>query len=251
MSASHYGPTKSIFRLILPWLQRIFRKKNLELVRQYTLNPSLREEGLDWPPEAETMVGMKRLNNLQECVTDVLMKRIPGDLIETGVWRGGSSILMKGVLAVYGDTGRKVWLADSFAGLPKPDPSTYPVDAGDTLWIESDVLAVSLETVKDNFIKYGLLDERVMFLKGWFKDTLPTAPIHSLSVVRLDGDMYESTIQALENLYPKLSPGGYIIIDDYKLAGCKCAVDDFRRDYEITEVIRDIDRDGVFWQRSS
>ena len=70
-----------------------------------------------------------------------------------------------------------------------------------------------LETVKANFEKYGLLDAQVVFLKGWFKDTLPAAPIGKLAVMRLDGDMYESTMDALKSLYPELSPGGY---DDHR-----------------------------------
>ncbi|MGA7829631.1 MAG: TylF/MycF/NovP-related O-methyltransferase [Terracidiphilus sp.] len=250
MDAARFAPTKPIYRLMLPALRRVFRAKGLEIVRRYKADPARREAGTDYPPEAETMVGMKRLNNLQECVTDLLRNKIPGDLIETGVWRGGCAILMKGVLAAYGDTERTVWLADSFAGLPKPDTDHYPVDEGDTYWKMSDIMAVSLETVQENFLKYGLLDERVRFLKGWFKDTLPVAPIDRLCLARLDGDMYESTIQALENLYPKLSPGGYIIIDDYNLDRCRQAVDDFRRDRGIADKLRSIDGNGVFWQRS-
>jgi O-methyltransferase len=76
-------------------------------------------------------------------------------------------------------------------------------------------LAVSLEQVKANFDRYGLLDDQVRFLKGWFRDTLPVAPIERLAVLRLDGDMYESPMDTLVNLYPKLSEGGYVIVDDY------------------------------------
>jgi O-methyltransferase len=250
MDASYFAPTKLVNRLILPLLLRVFRSKGLEIVRRYKADPVQREEGTDFPPEAETMVGMKRLNNLQECVTDLLKNQIPGDLIETGVWRGGSAILMKGVLMAYGDTERSVWLADSFEGLPKPDTANFPADEGDTYWQISDIMAVPLEAVQENLRKYGLLDERVRFLKGWFKDTLPTAPIDRLSLIRLDGDMYESTIEALVNLYPKLSIGGYIIVDDYNLPRCKQAVDDYRRDQRIADPIQSIDGNGVFWKRS-
>ena len=247
----YYAPTKRIFRLLLPFIQRRLSKTSLEILRRYTPRPNAREEGADWPPEAETMVGLKRLDNVQECIVDVIRRGVPGDLIETGVWRGGCSIFMKAVLTAYGDTERNVWLADSFEGLPKPDPVNYPVDAGDEHWTLHNVLAVSLETVRDNFTKYGLLDNRVKFLKGWFKDTLPTAPIAKLALMRLDGDMYESTIQVLENLYPKLSPGGYVVVDDYALVGCKAAVDDFRTAQGILDPIQTVDWTGVYWQRSA
>jgi O-methyltransferase len=96
-----------------------------------------------------------------------------------------------------------------------------------------------------------LLDEQVRFLEGWFRDTLPAAPIKRLAVLRLDGDLYESTIQALESLYDRLSTGGYVIIDDYgNVAGCRQAVHDFRARRGINEPIRPIDWAGVYWRRS-
>ena len=85
--------------------------------------PALRAQGRDWPLEAVTMVGTKRLENLENYCCTVLEERIPGDFVETGVWRGGCGILMRAVLATTGDEIRKVWLFDSFAGLPKPDAS--------------------------------------------------------------------------------------------------------------------------------
>jgi O-methyltransferase len=209
----------------------------------------LRAEGRDWPDEAETMIGIRRLNNIQECVVDVIQRGVQGDLIETGVWRGGATILMRAVLKAYGDP-RTVWVADSFQGLPKPDPETYAADAG-TRYFERPELAIPLETVKANFARYGLLDDQVRFLPGWFRDTLPSAPIGKLAVLRLDGDMYESTIVALDSLYPKVSRGGYVIVDDYKLERCRAAVDDFRRDHGISDELREIDWTGVYWQRRS
>jgi O-methyltransferase len=155
------------------------------------------------------MIGSLRLDNLQDCIESVVRDNVPGDLIETGVWRGGATILMRGVLAAYGIADRIVWVADSFAGLPPPNPQAYPADAGDIHWTHRE-LAVSLKTVPESFARYGLLDDQVRFLVGWFRDTLPTAPIHRLAVARLDGDMYESTMDALVALYPKLSVGGYL-----------------------------------------
>ena len=212
-------------------------------------DPELREEGRDWPAEAETMIGMKRLDNLQECVTEVVRREVPGDLIETGVWRGGATILMRAVLKACGDTTRTVWVADSFQGLPPPDVDRFPVDRGYGKGGTHEALAVSVDEVRQNFERYGLLDDQVRFLPGWFRDTLPTAPIDHLAVLRLDGDMYESTTVALEALHPKVSPGGYVIVDDYKLERCRMAVDDFRTRHGIDEPIQTIDWTGVFWQR--
>jgi O-methyltransferase len=209
----------------------------------------LRAEGRDWPAEAETMIGLKRLGNLEECVTDVIRHKVPGDLIETGAWRGGATILMRGVLKALGDTSRTVWVADSFQGLPPPDPDQFPIDRGYGEGGTHDALIVPLEEVKRNFERYGLLDDQVRFLPGWFRDTLPAAPIRRLAVLRLDGDMYESTMVALEALYPKLSPGGYVIVDDYALKRCRAAVDEFRAREGIEEPIQPIDWTGVCWQR--
>jgi O-methyltransferase len=214
------------------------------------LDRAVRAEGRDWPAEAETMIGLHRLDNLEECITDVLRRGVPGDLIETGVWRGGATIFMRAVLEAYGDLDRLVWAADSFEGLPPPDPAAYPADEGDKHWQKSQ-LAVSLDEVRHNFNRYGLLDHRVRFLVGWFRDTLPDAPIERLSILRLDGDMYESTIVALRSLYPKLSPGGYVIVDDYgAVKSCRAAVEDFRAEHGITDQLHKIDWSGVFWQRS-
>lgn len=179
------------------------------LVKAYPYDPVKRNEGRDFPinPTAESMVGLKRLDNLHYCVKSVIESGTPGDLIETGVWRGGSSIFMRACLKAYGDTSRVVWVADSFEGLPRPNVEQYPADEGDTYYTY-DELRVSLEQVKANFARYGLLDDQVQYLKGWFKDTLPSAPIKKLAVLRLDGDMYESTMDALSALYHRLSVGG-------------------------------------------
>lgn len=210
-----------------------------------------RLDGRDWPVQAETMVGILRLNNLQELLERVIADGVPGDVMETGVWRGGASIFMRGVLAAYGDRSRRVWLADSFQGLPPPDPERYPADEGDVLH-SIDMLAVGLDEVKTNFERYGLLDDQVRFLPGWFRDTLPDAPVEQLSLLRLDGDMYESTMVALESLYAKLSVGGFVVVDDYgAIAGCRQAVDEFRAERRVEAKLETIDWTGVYWRRTN
>lgn len=211
----------------------------------------LRGEGMDWPVVAHTMIGIKRLDALHYCVEDVLDRGVPGDFIETGVWRGGACIFMRGVLKARGVTDRVVWVADSFAGLPPPDVERYPQDAGQDFSHRKE-LAIPLEEVQENFRRYGLLDEQVRFLKGWFRDTLPSAPVTRLAVLRLDGDLYESTIDALTHLYPRLEKGGYAIIDDYgSVEACKQATDDYRAAHDIEEPIIAIDSSGAMWRKES
>ena len=208
-----------------------------------------RSAGRWWPTSALSMIGEKRMNNIQFCVEDAIRNGIDGDLIETGVWRGGAVIFMRAILKANSISNRTVWVADSFEGLPKPNEEKYPADAGDRHYLVPD-LAISLEQVQENFRNYELLDDQVKFLKGWFKDTLPGAPISKIAVARLDGDLYESTMDALTGLYPKVSVGGYVIIDDYHVVpACKKAVQDFIGVRKIEAQIQEIDGMGVFWQR--
>jgi len=207
------------------------------------------ELGHVWPLIGETMVGIARLDNLQACIERAVQQDVPGDLIETGVWRGGASIFMRGVLKALEVTDRRVWVADSFQGLPEPD-GRYLADQGDGHHRFSD-LAVPLEVVRENFRRYGLLDAQVRFVPGWFRDTLPGLRDQRWAIIRLDGDMYESTIEALEALYPQLSVGGYVIVDDGALAPCRAAVDDFRRSNSIEDPIEWIDWTGFFWRKTA
>ena len=226
------------------------RDAGLPLYTRIPFDRMKREIGRDWPLDAETMIGLRRLDNLQACIETIIKDDIPGDLVEAGVWRGGASIFMRAVLRAYQDPSRRIWCADSFRGLPAPNLEAYPQDKNAN-WHTKPELAVSREVVEHNFAKYGLLDDRVTFLEGWFKDTLPCAPITDIALLRLDGDMYESTMDALKSLYSKVSPGGFVIIDDYGLPEdtCRRAVHDFRDAQGISEPILDIDGWGAFWQR--
>jgi len=231
---------------------QLTQRFGFEIAYKKPYDPATREVGGDWPSRAESMIGLKRMDNLIQCVSTVIEDGVDGDLIETGVWRGGACIMMRGVLKAFGDTSRSVWVADSFEGLPKPNSAKYEADAGDTHF-EWSGLQVGVEQVKHNFRRYGLLDDQVKFLVGWFKDTLPDAPIDKLAVARLDGDMYESTIQAIEVLYPKLQPGGFLIVDDFgtHVSQAQAAVHDYRKEHGITDEIIDIDGSGAYWRKSA
>lgn len=235
-------------RAIATFLTRVLAAADLEVGKRRRFSEQERQEGRIWPSYADTMIGLRRLDHLQHCVETVLRDGIEGDLIETGVWRGGACIFMRGVLAAYGAADRRVFVADSFEGLPLPDEKRFPADAGD-VHHQQRFLAVSEAQVRRNFERYGLLDDQVVFLKGWFKDTLPAARIAKLSILRLDGDMYESTMDALSNLYPKLAPGGFCIIDDYSLAGCRQAVDEYRNRHRIDAELVPIDWTSCYWRK--
>lgn len=227
----------------------LFNTRNYTLVRKRPFNKEVRDLGLDWPADALTMIGMQRLVSLQQCVETALTDDVPGDLVECGVWRGGASILMRAVLAAYGDKKRTVWLCDSFEGVPPPDTTHYKADKGIKLH-RAGALAIPEAQVRANFERYGLLDDQVRFVPGWFKDTLQDAPIDRIAVLRLDGDLYESTIQALDALYPRLSAGGFCIIDDYHaIDACRQAVADYRTQHGVTAEIEEIDGTGVLWRK--
>jgi O-methyltransferase len=228
----------------------LLARKGACIARKVPFNAEVRRRGRDWPQHADTMAGLLRLENIKKSLRVILDEDVPGDLVETGVWRGGSSIFMRAALEAYGDATRRVWCADSFEGLPPPEVDRYPQDLG-VIWHTQKELAVALEQVQANFRKYGLLDERVIFLKGWFKDTLPSADIPAISLLRLDGDMYASTMDALHALYHKVSPGGFVIVDDYGIPEdtCRRAILDFRSQQGITSPIEDIDGWGVYWRK--
>lgn len=196
-----------------------------------------RVTGIDWPQHAPCMIG-SRLGNVQQCVEQVLMDGIPGDLAEAGVWRGGTAIFMRALLKVHDAADRSVWVIDSFAGMPP-----------DTGWAAVDRLAVPLAEVQHNFGLYGLLDDQVHFVEGWFRDTLPVQAPGPFAVIRLDADLYESQADALTYLYPRLSPGGFVIIDDPQLDGCARAVSEYREKHGIREPVLGTNGYTVYWRK--
>ena len=246
-----FNETRSpLKRAAVSWVSRALEARDLGLVKHRNVTGQQRSNGQFWPLYADTMIGMKRLDQLQVAIETILAEAVEGDFIETGVWRGGACIFMRAALAAYGVSDRRVFVADSFEGLPAPDPQAYPADR-ESLFHRIPFLAVSREDVERNFAKYGLLDDRVVFLQGWFKDTLPSAPIEKLALLRLDGDMYESTMDALRHLYPKLSPGGYCIVDDFFLGPCRLAVEEYRAAHGIEAEVRVIDTCSVYWRKTA
>jgi hypothetical protein len=214
-------------------------------------DPIIREYGWDWPSKAFTMIGAKRMVNFRCLIENVIAHQVQGDIVETGVWRGGACIFARAVLKAYHIMDRKIILCDSFRGLPAPDASKYPEDASSNFH-EFSELAVSLEQVKENFRRFSLLDDQVVFVEGLFRDTMPRLNLDAISVLRLDGDMYESTIDPLHFLYDRISVGGWVIIDDYEIIpACKAAVHAFLAERALEPELIPIDGVGCYFRKEA
>jgi O-methyltransferase len=212
-----------------------------------------------------TMIGWDRLCNVHSSLDYIRENNIDGDVMETGVWKGGTCIFMAEYIKLY-KMNKNIYVADSFDGLPRPNMTDYEMGHQDIeLYNEfynsfksghlddagtSNIFDISIENVKSNFKSFRLLDDNVFFIKGWFKDTMVNnKEITKLSLLRLDGDLYSSTMDVLNNMYYKVSDKGIIIIDDYGLPRCKEAVINFREENNISNDIISIDTCGVYWYK--
>lgn len=218
-----YWPLRRFLGLVFP---------NLTIGRKRVVRNGVPQS---WPLHAPAMGGAAHMEKFKFCIESALQENIPGSIVECGVWRGGTSIFGAAVLKANGAS-RKVYICDSFAGLPKGKASE---DLGNNWHQLGDFLAVSLEDVQDNFRRHHLLDANIEFVKGWFCDTLPKFD-DKIAVLRADGDMYESTMDILVNLYPKVSPGGYVIIDDYSIAACRAAVTGYLKSKNLNPQMFDV-----------
>jgi O-methyltransferase len=236
--------------------QRLLRDVRYERPDAYAeVVATKREGGLDgfWGARlAHTMIGLDGLENLERCAHRVFADGVPGDFLEAGVCHGGASIFLRALQVAYGESDRVMWLADSFAGVPPP---THEVDREHGLDLTEERvpwMAAGLDAVRDNFETYDLLSDGVRFLPGLFADTLPDAPVEKLAILRLDGDLYESTSDALEALYDRVSEGGYVIVDDYGcLEPCRLAVDEFIAKRGLDVELNRVDWTRVCWRKTA
>jgi len=168
----------------------------------------------------KTILSPERLRGLWDAVKDANQAKVPGDLVECGCWRGGSAA----ILGRADDTRRRLWVLDSFAGMPAPsekDPPQAAAEIGLCVATEDDVV---------KFLVDEGLSSRVITVPGLFKDTIPILPVQKIAVLHIDCDWYESVKQCLEGLYDKVSATGTIQFDDYgHWPGARVAVDDFFR----------------------
>ncbi|KAL6072237.1 Macrocin O-methyltransferase [Balamuthia mandrillaris] len=220
-------------------------------------DPRKRQIGQDWPVSGLTMIGTARMNNIRNLLERVEKENIPGDFMECGVWRGGASIYAQAVLS-SGNIDRHVWLADSFQGLPRPRTSNDV-----EMWSQMDYLKVAMEDVVENFKAFDLFDpERVHFCKEVADKTQ-----HQIAVLRMDGDMYESTMDQLFNLYPfvrlPLSNAMLLlalnalsiceVVDDWQIPACQRAVKDFWEWHGLTQAVTPVAIDdwSLYWKKTS
>jgi O-methyltransferase len=237
---------KGIAGFLKSIILRTLSSRGLIVVKKLKYDAVKREEGRDWPMFGYSMIGHRRLENIEHCLRSVVARGIEGDFVECGVWRGGAAIYAKGVLNMLGSVDRQVWLADSFEGMPIQSEN----DLIDPNISNETFLSVSLDQVKDNLRIFGMLDEKVSFIKGWFSESLPAAQISKIAVLRLDGDYYSSTMDALSALFDRVSVGGYVIVDDYgDFESCRRAVNEFCANRGVSPELVTIDSNGVYWQK--
>lgn len=185
-----------------------------------------------------------QLDLLEKVGVALEQRGVPGDFIEAGIWRGGAVILMRALIDAYQMEDRRVFAADSFAGIPKNERGRNdPVDLWKDRWI------APLDEVRQNIARFGLLDDRIVFVPGFFADSLKTLSGERFSLIRLDSDSYDSVETSLEYLYPLLSKGGVVILDDWHLDGCKAAVADYRNRYGIDDKIYVFDGNAYWTKR--
>lgn len=238
------------------WLGHERRMRDIRYIERDAFRDLLhfKREGWNWKRRparfSHTMIGLRRLDNLDYCAAEVIRNGIEGDFLEAGVLQGGAAIFLRGLQVAYGESHRRTWVADSFAGLP-PAQLDQDIAIGiDFTEPKQPWLAWPLHAVRDNFRTYGLLSDEVRFIEGWFSETLPRAPVERLAILRLDADLYESSRDILVPLYDKVVSGGFIIVDDYHaFAACRQAVDEFRAERGDDAPMRRIDWSGVYWQK--
>ncbi len=201
--------------------------------------------------DSHTLLHLESLEHLQECILELTRDEVPGDLMECGVYKGGASIYMRGVLAALDEQHRKVWLADSFQGLPEPDRNLDLKDAVVNSYLrDAGSFQVSLESVRESFASLDLLDDQVEFIPGWFSESLVGFK-QTLALLRCDADWYESTVDVLKHLYDLVSPGGFVIIDDYAPTfGAYRAVNEFREKRQITAPLVRIHEAVHYWRKA-
>ena len=215
-------------------------------VRLGDLHLLRRERGQDWPWLGFTMAGELRLKSARAMLTELQENGIEGDFMETGVWRGGTSIFSRGVLSIFGDEKTRNFVCDSFAGLP---PSVKVLDP--SAWDNTPYLEVSTDEVAKNFQRVSLLTPQVVFVKGFFNNTMPPLKkyVKKLKILRLDGDMYQSTADVLYHFYENVAIGGYVIIDDWRL-DAKSACWDFFRHNKFLPAVQRPDTVSAYWKKT-
>ena len=210
-------------------------KEILDLVREYT------------------MTSIELIVSLIDATRYVVENKIPGTMVECGVWRGGSMMVIAEMLKRLGDTSRDLYLYDTFAGMTEPAKIDMRFDGKSAVNLFEAITrqdgawcCASLEEVSRNLNKTGYPDSRINLVEGKIEETVPTTIPNEIALLRLDTDWYESTLHELEHLYPRLVPGGVLIIDDYgHWRGAREATDEyFSRRLSLRPFLHRVDYSG-------
>jgi hypothetical protein len=201
-----------------------------------------------------SMTSPERMYSLWQAVRHVVRYDIPGDLVECGVWRGGSAMMMALTLLQQGVRDRGIWLYDTFAGMTRPgEVDRRAKDNAEMIsrWehfqrdTHNEWTYASLDEVKENMARTGYPMERLNFVKGEVESTLPGTRPEAISALRLDTDWYQSTYHELTHLYPLLSRGGVLLLDDYgSFQGAKKAVDQYIQEQNLDLLLQRVDSTG-------
>ena len=197
-----------------------------------------------------TTMGHARLDHLQQCLGTIRTEAVRGDLVECGTKRGGGAIFMRGFLEAYEIADRQVWVVDPFLASPTSTGAAVShseLPGGGRGF--PDLLA-DLNTVREGFDRFDLLDDHVRFLQGDFADTLHDAPIEKVALLRIGGDLDLSTADVLDALYDKIPMGGFVVVDDYEAPTCRKAVDEFRARHGIQDPVERVDGTGACWRKA-
>ena len=205
--------------------------------------------------EEFTMTSLERRFHLLQSVRHIVKHRLPGAMVECGVWRGGSMMLVAKTLMECGDTSRDLYLYDTFEGMSEPteadrdfaaESAASRLDSEAGVKADSGVWAISgLDEVKRNMATTGYPPKRIHYIQGKVEDTIPGTVPDQIALLRLDTDWYESTAHELTHLYPRLVSSGVLIIDDYGYwQGARKAVDEFLAKSTDKLLLHRIDNNG-------
>jgi O-methyltransferase len=196
------------------------------------------------------MVTNWNLVGLYNLVNQTNIQGLPGDIVECGVWNGGSSALM-GAACLYEEppVDRLIWLFDSFQGLPEPEERDGEKAQKGYFpgYCKGDQ-----QKAREAFRNLGLSDNTYRIIPGWFDETLHNAHVTEIALLHIDADWYDSVRTVLDAFYDKVVPGGIIVFDDYGYwEGCQRAVQDFFDTRGLNPKIQKISKTGVFFEKQT
>ncbi len=242
-------------------VKNLLAKFNLRLIsdKQYVYNEAvpneLEPEFLDIYQKCRpyTMTSLERMYAAYKAADYVISNAVPGSIVECGVWKGGSTMIMIHTLLARGIKDRAVYLYDTFEGMPEPTAKDTSIDGSTAFgtWKDNQTDQENtwcyspIDEVKKNVLSTGYPSQLIHFVKGKVEDTIPGTLPEQIALLRLDTDWFDSTYHELIHLYPILSKSGVLIIDDYgHWQGAREAVDKYFQEQSIRMLLNRIDYTG-------